>query len=108
MEELIKPLITSTPDVLIYCANCYDTESPEYRLRRKSGKYLLLCFKNGEGCWERSPKPICSFKDNYGIQCTNQAEWEIAYGDNQTKTQRCVIHVGQALSDVDEHRIYAV
>lgn len=106
MDEQTK--IVATPDVLIYCSTCYDVGAPEYRLRRKSGKYILLCYKQGDGCWERYPQPVCEFKDHQGVQCVNSAEWEVAYGQNQIKTQRCVLHVGPALNDVDEHRVYGI
>lgn len=104
-----QPRIVATPDVLLYCFHCHDAEAPEYRLRRKGGKYIALCFKSGEGCWERAVPPTCDYTDHQGVECTFVAEWEIAYGaDMLMRAHRCVMHIGPALSDVGEHRIFAI
>ena len=68
------------PDTPLYCYCCHDIEAPEYRLRRSSGKYITLCYRHGEGCWERSARPMCSFKDHQGVQCDQVAEFDIAFG----------------------------
>jgi hypothetical protein len=97
------------PDTPLYCYCCHDIEAPEYRLRRSSGKYITLCYRHGEGCWERSARPMCSFKDHQGVQCDQVAEFEISYGrDMLVKVNRCLVHVAPALKDDGEHRIFAL
>lgn len=101
--------VTVTPDVLVFCHVCHDVEAPEYRLRRSGGKYVALCYKQGTGCWEQSPNPMCDYKDHQGVQCTMIAEWDIRYGrDMLDRSVRCLIHVAPALGDVGEHRISAL
>jgi hypothetical protein len=93
------PLIRVVPGTIIACAKCHDTAAAEYRLRRVMGRYVLLCYKNGEGCWERSPLPMCSFKDAQGVPCGYPAEARVAYGQDQTLTEDvCALHVGACLT----------
>lgn len=93
------PVIVATPETLVACAKCHDVAAPEYRLRRVMGRYVLLCFKGGDGCWERSPQPTCSFKDEQGVQCQFPAEALVAYGADQTVTESvCALHVGACLT----------
>ena len=56
------------PDTPLFCFYCHDTEAPEYRLRRKGGKYVALCHRPGtiEGCWDRDVAPMCEYKDHEG------------------------------------------
>jgi hypothetical protein len=99
MQATSAPVITATPDTLVACATCHDTDAPEYRLRRVMGRYVLLCFKNGDGCWERSPRPTCSFKDDQGVHCQIPAEVRITYGEDQTTHEDvCALHVGAMLT----------
>ena len=93
------PTITATPETIIACAKCHDTGAPEYRLRRVMGRYVLLCVRNGDGCWERSPHPTCSFKDHQGVPCGFPAEARVAYGRDETVTEEvCALHVGASLT----------
>ena len=104
-------VIVAPPDTIVYCHSCHDCAAPEYRLRRSCGKYILLCHRPGtaDGCWGRTAKPMCAFKDQQGIQCTNAAEFHIAFGrDMLMQTSRCVLHVAPALTDVGEHRVFAI
>ena len=102
-------IVLVTPDVPLFCNHCHDTEAPEYRLRRAAGKYIALCFKNGEGCWERTTVPQCEYTDNQGVQCLFESEWEVRFGSDQLmRTNRCVAHVGPALCDVGEHRVFPI
>jgi hypothetical protein len=97
------------PDTPLYCAECHDSEAPQYRLRRRGGKYVALCYRPGttEGCWEQDATPMCDYKDHQGVQCTNVAEWGIGYGPDKVVTaHRCLLHVAPALSDVTEHRVF--
>jgi hypothetical protein len=99
------------PDTPLFCFYCHDTEAPEYRLRRKGGKYVALCHRPGtvEGCWDRDVAPMCEYKDHEGIQCDHVAEWRVAFGhDLLMSTHRCLIHVPPALSDVSEHRVFPI
>lgn len=93
------PALTATPETILACAKCHDTAAPEYRLRRVMGRYVLLCYRGGEGCWERSPRPTCSFKDHQGVPCGFPAEARVAYGQDQTATEDvCAVHVGACLT----------
>jgi hypothetical protein len=106
----IQPPVTVVvpPDTPLYCYKCHDCQAPEYRLRRSGGKYIALCFKNGRGCWEQSPREMCTYKDEQGVPCSLVSEFEIRYGVNLLMgTHRCVLHVAPALKDVGEHRIFA-
>jgi len=98
-----------TPDTPLYCHICHDIEAPEYRLRRSGGKLIALCFKNGGGCWEKNPRPMCDYQDHTGCQCDMVAEWDVRYGkDMLERSVRCLMHVAPALIDVGEHRIYRI
>ena len=93
------PAIVATPETIVACAKCFDTEAQEYRLRRIMGRYVLLCFKNGDGCWEHSPRPTCSYKDHEGVQCQFPAEALVTYGADQTISESvCALHVGACLT----------
>ena len=93
------PAIVATPETIVACAKCHDTDAQEYRLRRVMGRYVLLCFKNGDGCWEHSPRPMCSFKDHQGVSCGLPAEARVAYGEDQTAVEDvCALHVGACLT----------
>ena len=96
-----------SPGTLLACFKCGDTAAPLYLLKRSAGKYVPLCFKDGEGCWERSPRCACEFTDGQGVHCQNLAEWKICFGrDKLMRTNVCVLHVGAVLSDVRVHEIY--
>lgn len=102
-----SPRLVAPPDVHLFCFSCGDVEAQELRLRRKAGKYILLCFKNGQGCWEHHPRPQCEHKDHEGIACKYQAEWEICFGPEKLdRVRTCVAHVAPHLLDVTEHTIY--
>ena len=99
------------PDTPLFCFYCHDTEAPEYRLRRKAGKYVALCHRPGtiEGCWDRDVAPMCEYKNHEAVQCDQVAEWVVAFGkDMLMRTHRCLIHVPPALSDVSEHRVFPI
>mgnify|MGYP001480123898 CR=1 FL=1 len=100
LNELAElPVVVATPGTIVACAKCHDTDAPEYRLRRVMGRYVLLCFKNGDGCWEHSPRPTCSFKDEQGVACGFPAEARVAYGEDQTVIDdMCPLHVGACLT----------
>jgi hypothetical protein len=102
-------IIVASPGTPLVCFKCHDTEARAYRMRRLAGKYILLCFKEGVGCWERTPHMPCEFKDSEGIQCTLLAEWKVCFGaDMLVRTDVCCIHVGAVLSDVSEHRVFPI
>lgn len=96
-----------TPEVPLFCFQCHDAEAVEYRLVRRAGKYIALCFKGGQGCWEQNPPPLCEYKDHQGVQCGYHAEWTVSYGlDKLMRTNRCLLHVAPALSDVTVHEVF--
>lgn len=101
-----SPVLIPSPGTPLVCHVCQDIEAPQYRLRRQAGKYILLCYKNGEGCWERHPARNCEYTDNQGVECTLLAEWTVGFGKDQlVKTHVCSVHVGAVLSDVSEHTV---
>ena len=102
-----QPNVAMAPGTPLFCYNCGDIEAPLYLFKRMAGKWVPLCFKNGDGCWERACPPLCDFKDYQGIQCSLDAEWLICYGkDMLMRTKRCSCHAFEALADVSEHRVF--
>ena len=94
-----EPRIVAPPGTIVACAMCHDIEAPQYRLRRVMGRYILLCFKGGQGCWERHPVPMCSFKDEQGVQCGTPAEMRVAFGRDQVVFQDvCALHLGACMT----------
>ena len=98
-QVMSTPVFTVAPDTIVACAKCHDIDAPEYRLRRIMGRYALLCFKNGDGCWEHSPRPTCEFKDHEGVQCQFSAEVHVTYGTDETvSSDVCPLHVGAVMT----------
>lgn len=93
------PRIVATPETLVSCAICHDIAAPQYRLRRVMGRYILLCYKGGQGCWERHPTPTCAFKDEQGVQCSFPAEMRVCFGHDQVVSQEvCALHLGAVMT----------
>ncbi len=104
-----QPNIAMAPGTPLYCYSCGDIEAPLYLFKRMAGKYVPLCYRNGEGCYERSGHPMCDFKDNMGLGCSNHAEWLICFGkDMLMRAKRCCLHAFEGLSDVGEHRVFRI
>ena len=93
----------------IACTKCARLNAPSYYLKRSHGRYAVLCFDNGQGCWERSATSLCSYVDQTETQCTDLAEWVVAYGPDMIKERHvCGIHVSATLSDATEYRVFAL
>ena len=93
----------------IACTKCARLNAPSYYLKRSHGRYAVLCFDNGQGCWERSATSLCSYVDQTETQCMDLAEWVVAYGPDMIKERHvCGMHISGVLSDVTEHRIFAL
>jgi hypothetical protein len=92
MEHKPIDILTSAGTPLI-CTSCGTFTAQAFYLRRQRGLYALLCFRNGEGCWERSSRGPCSFVDEYQAQCTLLAEYEIVSLSGETSRQCCVGHI---------------
>jgi hypothetical protein len=108
-QEFMRAPVQVSDGVPMICHKCGDIDAPEYLLKRSGGKYIALCYKGGEGCWEQSANGPCEFVDHEGVQCTLLAEWEIGGAANGTPRKRvCVAHVAPVLSDSYEHRIYRI
>ena len=93
----------------VACTKCARLNAPAYYLKRSHGRYAVLCFDNGQGCWERSSNSLCSYVDQTDTQCMDMAEWVVAYGPDMLKERHvCGMHIPGVLSDVTEHRIFAL
>jgi len=104
-----QPNVAMAPGTPLYCYACGDIEAPLYLFKRMAGKYVPLCYRNGEGCYERSGHPMCDFKDHMSLGCSNHAEWLICYGkDMLMRSKRCCLHAFEGLSDVGEHRVFRI
>ena len=91
----------------VACTVCGRLNAPAYYLKRSHGRYAVLCFDGGQGCWEHSANSACTYVDQHSTQCMDLAEWVVAYGPDMLKERHvCSIHVPAVLSDVSEHRIY--
>jgi hypothetical protein len=106
-KQASKPNVAPSHGTTIACTKCGRLEASAYYLKRSHGFYAVLCFDNGNGCWERSSHSNCSFVDQYSAQCMELAEWSVAYGSDKLKERQvCALHVAAVLSDVAEHRVY--
>lgn len=93
----------------IACTKCGRLEAPAYYLKRSHGRYAVLCFSGGEGCWEHSSHANCSYVDQYSSQCMDLAEWVVAYGSDMLKERQvCSLHVAAVLSDATVHKVFAL
>src|ERR1039458_946912 len=93
----------------VACTKCARLNAPAYFLKRSHGRYAVLCFDNGQGCWERSATSLCSYVDQTDTQCMDLAEWVVAYGPDMIKERHvCGMHISGVLSDVTEHRVFAL
>lgn len=108
-QEAKKVKLMPSRGTTIACTKCGRLEAPAYYLKRSHGRYAVLCFDNGQGCWERSSHGNCSYVDQYSSQCMELAEWAIAYGPDMVKERHvCSLHVPAVLSDATEHRVFAL
>lgn len=101
------PKVAPSHGTTIACTKCGRLNAPQYYLKRSHGRYAVLCFDNGQGCWERSGASNCTYIDQHMAQCPDLAEWVVAYGEDKLKERHvCSIHVAAVLTDVSEHRVY--
>jgi hypothetical protein len=104
-QTSIKPSHGTT----LACTKCGALNAPAYYLKRSHGRYAVLCFNNGDGCWEHSSNSNCSYVDQYMSQCMDLAEWVVAYGEDMLKERHvCSIHVAAVLSDSAVHKVFPI
>lgn len=92
------------------CTSCHRTGMEFYYLKRSNGKYDVLCFDNGKGCWEHSCRSLCSYIDIDAAQCTDLSEWMVIYGAETDLSRKavCARHVPAVLSNSSSYRIYPI
>ena len=101
--------IVPSHSTTVACTKCARLNAPAYYLKRSHGRYAVLCFDNGKGCWEHAANSLCSYTDQFDTQCMEMAEWVVAYGPDMLKERHvCGMHISGVLSDVTEHRIFAI
>jgi hypothetical protein len=113
-EQILIKLATShesnlivNPGTPLACSSCFRTGAETYYLKRNSGKYAVLCFDKGFGCWEKSSRTCCTYTDQHQAQCEELAEYEVVYGDTLSRRGVCTVHVGAVLSaDIPHYKIY--
>jgi hypothetical protein len=90
------------------CTSCHRIGMPIYYLKRSNGKYDVLCYDNGKGCWEHSARGNCSYTDPEESQCMDLAEWVVVYGNDTDLARRvvCSRHVPAVLVNASEYRLY--
>ena len=103
------PKILVGPNTPLACTQCHRMDMGVYYLKRSNGKYEVLCFDNGNGCWERSARALCSYSDPRE-QCLDLAEFAVLYGPAHDLTRRtvCLRHLPAVLSDAPEYRVYPI
>lgn len=84
-------ILTSYNTPLV-CTSCGITGGTFY-LKRRRGLYALLCFRNGEGCWEHSARSLCSYTDAMQAQCQSLSEWEVVSLDRESSRHVCAFHI---------------
>lgn len=101
-----KPTLQLSHGTTLACTNCGRLNAPAFYLKRSHGRYAVLCFDHGQGCWERSARSMCSYVDQHQAQCPDLAEYAVAYGKDKLKERHvCALHVPAVLSDA-EHFVY--
>jgi hypothetical protein len=106
-QDIPVPQIHASRGTPLVCTSCYTADAETFYLKRRRGLYALLCFRNGEGCWEHSARTLCSHVDEYQYQCQNLAEYEIVSADMKNSRNTCLGHVGFMLSPaVNSQRVY--
>jgi hypothetical protein len=101
------PLALASHGTTLACTKCGALGAPAYYLKRVHGYYAVLCFNNGEGCWEQSPRTPCTYVDQFQAQCPELAEWAVAYGNDALKERHvCALHVAAVLTDVSVHKVF--
>ena len=103
-EEYILDIISSVGQINILpmdgthliCSICSAVNALGYRLKRSGGKYVALCINEFGGCAGKDINPQCSYTDDVGVQCSQLAEFQIAYGSDKLLTRyACIIHGGR-------------
>jgi len=107
--DLPEPRLVVSPGTPLACTCCHRMNMPAYYLKRSNGKYEVLCFANGQGCWERSSRTLCTYTDSTE-QCMDLAEFAVTYGAANDMTRRavCSRHIPAVMSGAPEYRIYPI
>lgn len=108
-EAVMGTPIYVSPGTPLACTSCHRMDMPAYYLKRANGKYEVLCFANGQGCWERSSRYLCTYADGLD-QCMDLAEFVVMYGVANDMTRRaiCARHIPAVMSGAPEYRIYPI
>ncbi len=101
--------IRVSPGSPLACTSCHRVGMPIYYMKRANGKYDVLCFDHGKGCWEHSSRNLCTFVDDEA-QCCDLAEWQVIYGDDNDMMKRavCSRHVPAVLNNSHSYRIFPI
>jgi hypothetical protein len=104
----VSKLVVS-PGTPLACTGCHRVGMPLYYLKRSNGKYDVLCFDNGKGCWEHSGVSLCTYIDDEA-QCTDLAEFLVTYGEETDLVRRavCSRHVPAVLNSARSYRVYPI
>ena len=94
----------------IACTSCHRVGMEFYYLKRSNGKYSLLCFDKGKGCWEHSCLSLCSYVDPEEAQCTDLAEWNVVYVEDTENINRCVCtrHIPAVLTGATSYKVFPI
>lgn len=96
-HESTKIPLVASHGTTIACSSCGRLNAPAFYLKRSHGRYVVLCFDNGEGCWEHSSNSNCSYTDQHAAQCVDLAEWIVTYGVDMLKERHvCALHCRQS------------
>lgn len=109
-EEIPTPQILVGKGVQIACTHCHRLGMPFYYLKRSNGKYDLLCFDNGRGCWEQSGRALCSYIDRDDTQCQDLAEFSVVYGTDTETLRRavCSRHIPAVLRGASAYQLFPI
>lgn len=105
----LESKLVVSPGTPLACTSCHRMGMPVYYLKRCNGRYDVLCFDNGKGCWEHSARSLCNYVDGEA-QCTDLAEWLVVYGEDTDLIRRavCSRHVAAVLSGARSYRLYPI
>jgi hypothetical protein len=109
-QEEVTTQILVGKGVQLACTGCHRVGMPFYYLKRSNGKYDLLCFDNGRGCWETSGRSLCSYTDRDEAQCQDLAEFNVVYGNDTELLRRavCSRHIPAVLGGASAYQLFPI
>jgi hypothetical protein len=75
--EAAKPRLLHSPATAIACTTCGRLNAPAYYLKHSHGRYAVLCYDNGQGCWEQSANVMCTYSSQHVPQCTEPSGYNL-------------------------------